>query len=93
MANILLNIEHGIEVAAEDALKFVTGAQQDIAKLGPGAVAALGVLLGAVAKVAADASTVATQPLNITIDISTVNDLKQVWPAVESFAKAIGITL
>jgi hypothetical protein len=45
MANILLGIEHGVEVAAEDLLKFVSGAAVAGNKAAPGVVAGLGVLL------------------------------------------------
>lgn len=93
MANVLLNIEKGIEVGAEDALRFVTGAENLTAKAGPGAVAALGVVLGAVAKAVADGGAVAETPLNITLDVQAFKDVIAVWPAVVLFAKSLGISL
>jgi hypothetical protein len=93
MANILLGIEHGIEVAAEDVLKFVTGALSAGIKAEPGAVAGLGVLLGVVAKTLGDLNGVVANPLNFSLDAATVQDLKAVWPAVVEFAGSIGIKL
>ena len=63
MANILLGIEHGVEVAAEDVLKFVSGAVVAGNKATPGVVAGLGVLLGTVAKTLGDINGVVSNPL------------------------------
>ncbi len=92
MANILMGLAHGIEVAAEDVLKFLNGAQAAV-KAEPQVVAALGVLLGTLAKTVEDVSSVAANPLNITLDIATVNDLRAVWPALVGFAQTLGIKL
>lgn len=88
-----MNIEHGIEVGAEDMLKFLSGAQAAITRTEPQVVAGLGVLLGAVAKGVGDVSLAAADPLNLVLDINTVRDLKAVWPAMVSFAKSVGIKL
>jgi hypothetical protein len=93
MANILLGIEHGVEVAAEDVLKFVSGAVVASNKTQPGAVAGLGVLLGTVAKTLGDVNGVVANPLNFALDAATVQDLKAVWPAIVQFAGSIGIKL
>jgi hypothetical protein len=93
MANILVGIEHGIEVAAEDILKFLTSAKELSSKLDPNAIAGLGVLLGTVAKAMEDVSAAAANPLNLSLDATTVQDLKAVWPAVVKFAASIGIKL
>ncbi len=93
MANILLSIEHGIEVAAEDVLKFVTGSMAASNKTQPGVVAGLGVLLGTVAKTLGDIDGVVTNPLNFSLDAATIQDLKAVWPAIVQFAGSIGIKL
>jgi len=45
MANILLGIEHGVEVAAEDLLKFVSGAKLQAAQFNPEWLPALGYYL------------------------------------------------
>ena len=49
MANILVNIEKGIEIGAEDALKWLSGANKAL-KATPAVVAALATLIGAVEK-------------------------------------------
>src|SRR5580704_5250522 len=82
MANILVNIEKGIEIGAEDILKWLTGANKAL-HAAPEVVAALATLIGAVEKPLADISSAATNPLNIALDIQTVNDLKATWPAVK----------
>jgi len=93
MANILVGIEHGVEVAAEDVLKFVSGAIAVSDKLEPGVVAGLGVLLGTVAKTLGDINGVVANPLNFTLDAATIQDLKAVWPAIVKFAATLGIKL
>jgi hypothetical protein len=93
MANILLSVEHGVEVAAEDVLKFVSGAVVASNKAEPGVIAGLGVLLGTVAKTLGDLNGVATNPLNFPLDAATIQDLKAVWPAIVQFAGSIGIKL
>jgi hypothetical protein len=93
MANILLGIEHGVEVAAEDLLKFVSGAVVASNKAQPGVVAGLGVLLGTVAKTLGDINGVVANPLNFSLDAATIEDLKAVWPAMVQFAGSMGIKL
>lgn len=92
MANVFLDIAKGVEVGAEDALKFLTGAQALATKLEPGVVAALGVVLGAVnTSLTAVEGAASADGLNVTLDESVVADLKTVWPAVEAFCAAIGV--
>jgi hypothetical protein len=91
MANILVNIEKGIEIGAEDVLKWLTGANKAL-HAAPEVVAALATLIGAVEKPLADISGAAANPLNIALDIQTVNDLKATWPAVKEFLGSLGIT-
>ena len=91
MANILLNMEKGIEIGAEDVLKWLTGANKAL-HAAPEVVAALATLIGAVEKPLADISGAAANPLNIALDIQTVNDLKATWPAVKEFLGSLGIT-
>lgn len=90
MANIVLNIEKGIEIGAEDALKWLTGANTAL-HTAPEVVAALATLIAALEKPLADISGVAANPLNIALDIQTVNDLKAAWPAVRQFLTAMGV--
>ena len=49
MANILVNIEKGIEIGAEDALRWLGKAQTTLSAA-PGVVAALATLIAAVDK-------------------------------------------
>ncbi len=92
MANILVNIEKGIEIGAEDALKWLTGANKAL-HAAPEVVAALATLLGAVERPLADLAGAASNPLNIPLDVQTVNDLKAVWPQVKTFLASLGIKL
>jgi hypothetical protein len=93
MANILLGIEKGVAVAAEDLLKFVSGAKTANNKVEPGVVAGLGVLLGTVAKTLGDINGAVANPLNFSLDAATIQDLKSVWPAITQFAGSLGIKL
>ncbi len=90
MANILVNIDKGIEIAAEDALKWLTGANKAL-RAAPEVVAALATLIGAIEKPLADVTGAAQNPLNIALDIQTVQDLKATWPAVKQFLGSLGV--
>jgi hypothetical protein len=90
MANILVNIEKGIEIGAEDVLKWLTGANKAL-HAAPAVVAALATLAGAVEKPLAELAGVASNPLNIALDIQTVTDLKAVWPDVKKFLETLGV--
>lgn len=90
MANILVNIEKGLEIGAEDALKWLSGANRSL-KAAPAVIAALATLIAAVDKPLVDLSGVAVNPLNIALDIQTVNDLKAVWPEVKQFLSTLGV--
>ena len=90
MANILVNIEKGVEITAEDALKWLTGANKAL-HAAPEVVAALATLIGAVEKPLADVAGAAQNPLNIALDIQTVQDLKATWPAVRQFLGSLGV--
>ncbi len=90
MANILVNIEKGIEIAAEDALKWL-GKAHSALNAAPSVVAALATLAAAVEKPLLDITGVAANPLNIVLDIQTARDLKAVWPDVKTFLESLGI--
>ena len=90
MANILVNIEKGIEIGAEDALRWLGKAQTTLTAA-PGVVAALATLISAVDKPLVDLAGVATNPLNIVLDVQTVTDLKAVWPQVKTFLTSLGV--
>ena len=90
MANILVNIEKGIEIGAEDALKWLTGANKAL-QAAPEVVAALATLVAAVEKPITDLAGAAANPLNIALDIQTVTDLKAAWPQVKAFLSTLGV--
>jgi len=90
MANILVNIEKGIEIAAEDVLRWLSGANKAL-KAAPHVVAALATLIAAVEKPMAELAGAAANPLNIALDIQTAKDLKAVWPEVKAFLVTLGV--
>jgi len=90
MANILVNIEKGIEIAAEDVLKWLGGANKAL-KAAPQVIAALATLIAAVEKPMAELAGVASNPLNIALDIQTAKDLKAVLPEVKAFLATLGV--
>jgi hypothetical protein len=90
MANILVNIEKGIEIGAADVLKWLAGADRTL-KAAPSVIAALATLIATVDKPLLDATAVAANPLNIALDIQTVRDIKAVWPEVKHFLASLGV--
>lgn len=92
MPNIFLNVEKGIEVAAEDVLGWLNKAEQKIT-VAPAAVAALGVILGGIQKVVSDVSADVSNPVNLTLLPAQISDIKAVWPEVQAFAKTLGINI
>lgn len=83
-------MEKGIEIGAQDALKWLAGAGH-VVKAAPTAVAALGTLVGALDKPITDLAATAVNPLNIPLDIQTAQDLKAVWPDVKQCLTSLGI--
>ena len=92
MANIFVNIEKGVEIGAEDALRWLSGANQAL-QAAPAVVAALATLIGAVEKPLSELAGAAANPLNIPLDVETVADLKAVWPQLEAFLQTLGVKL
>ena len=90
MANILVDMEKGIEIGAKDALRWLIGANNAV-QAAPQVVAALATLIGALEKPLQDISTAAPNPLNIALDVQTVRDLKAAWPAVKQFLGTFGV--
>jgi hypothetical protein len=90
MANILVNIEKGIEIGAQDILKWLTGANKALSAA-PAVIAALATLVGAVEKPMAELAGAAANPLNIALDVQTVTDLKAAWPDVKKFLGTLGV--
>jgi hypothetical protein len=88
----LVTVAKDVDLAATDVLKVLA----NVEKKSPAAVAALGVLLGAVGKAVSDVQTGAQTPadlVNVSFDSATFADLKAVWPDVVSFAATLGIKL
>ena len=90
MANILVDMEKGIEIGAKDALRWLIGANNAV-QAAPEVIAALATLIGALEKPLQDISGAAQNPLNIALDIQTVRDLKAAWPAVKQFLGPFGV--
>jgi hypothetical protein len=93
LANIFLNIEKGVEVAAEDVLHFIAGAEKVLA-LAPAELAAIGAVLGAVDKAVTDASAAATEGfINVPLDITVFTDLKTVWTSIQAAFTKAGVNI
>jgi hypothetical protein len=90
MANILVSIEKGIEIGAEDALKWLTSAGKAL-YAAPAAIAALATMAGAMEKPLSELAEAASNPLNIALDIQTATDLKAAWPEVRAFLNSLGV--
>lgn len=90
MANILVNIEKGIEIGAEDVLKWLIGAEK-VLLAAPKVIVALAILAAAMEKPLAELAGAAANPLNIPLDIQTAKDLKAAWPEVKTFLKSLGV--
>jgi hypothetical protein len=92
MANILVSIEKGIEVGAEDALKWLSSANKALS-VAPTVVAALGTLFGQLEAPISNVAAAAANPLNVVLDVQTVTSLKTVWPDIQQFLTSIGVKL
>jgi hypothetical protein len=90
MANILVNLEKGIEIAAADVLKWL-GKAQTAVSAAPAVVAALATLVTQLEKPIMEVSGVAANPLNIALDLQTATDLKAVWPDIKAFLVTLGV--
>jgi hypothetical protein len=90
MANILVNVEKGIEIAATDALQWL-GKAQTALSAAPTVIAGLAALAAAVDKPLTELTGVIANPLNIPLDVQTATDLKAVWPQVKAFLGTLGI--
>ena len=75
---------------AEDALKWLTGAGKAL-YAAPAAIVALAVIVAALEKPLAELAGAVENPLNVTLDIQTANDLKAAWPEVKTFLKSLGV--
>ena len=90
MANILVNLEKGIEIGAKDVLKWLRGADRALAAA-PVVIAALAILVESLEKPLSELAGAAANPLNIPLDIQTAKDLRAVWPEVKLFLGTMGV--
>lgn len=90
MANILVSIDKGIEIGAEDALRWLTGTQKAL-NAAPGVIAALATLVSAVEKPLSELAGAAANPLNLSLDIQVVKDLYAVLPDIKEFLGTVGV--
>lgn len=94
MANVLIDIEKGVEVVAEDLFGWIKKANSAVQSGGPGAITALGVLAGAVETALTDAASGASNPAQLILTLPTdIADFKAVWPDVKAFLLTLGIKL
>jgi hypothetical protein len=90
MANIIVDAAKGLEIAAVDLLNFT----KKVNAGGPSALAAAGVLFGAVDKALADGAAAAANPTTLVLNLGTdVADIKAVWPAAKQLIATLGIKL
>lgn len=93
MASIFLKIGKGIEVAAEDVIKWSKEGEQIIAKTSPTSLAALALLLSGVEKAAGDVAVDAANPLMILLGgQQQLSDFLAVWPELKALGASFGIT-
>lgn len=90
MANIVLEIGKGVEVGAEDLLKFFAKAQT----ASPAVLAALGALATGITKALSDVQASASNPLVALINApAELTDFEAVWPEVVRFFASLGIKI
>lgn len=92
MANIFVSIEKGIEIGAEDALKWLMGAGK-VLHAAPAVIAALATMAGALEKPLSELAQAAGNPVNIALDLQAANDLKAAWPQVKAFLQELGVKM
>ncbi len=90
MANLLVSVEKGVEIGAEDALKWLTGADKAV-HAAPAVVAGLAALMDAVDAPLVDLAAAAANPMNIPMDVATAMALKAVWPELKAFVASLGV--
>ena len=90
MAKLLVNLERGVEIGAEDALKWLTRANKSLSAA-PAVIAALATLIDVLDKPLIDLAGAAANPLNIPLDLQTAADLVAVWPEVKAFVGTLGV--
>jgi len=93
MPNIWVEIGEGIEVGADDFLKFCNDLKLEAqAIVSPQALIALAVLAVPVGQAVADGVAAAAQDgLNIPLDIETAQLIIQTWPALLAYLRTLKI--
>jgi hypothetical protein len=91
--NVILAIGTGIEVAAEDAVKFFEELGQDASRtVSPQALLALAVLSVPLEQaVMSGVLAAASEGANIPLDITTVSLIIRCWPALQAYLKTLTI--
>jgi hypothetical protein len=90
VANLLINLKKGVEIGADDALRWLIGANKSL-RAAPVVIAALATLVGAVDQPLTDLAAAAANPLNIALDVQTAADLAAAWPEVKAFLSSLGV--
>jgi hypothetical protein len=90
MANLIVDVEKDVKLAAGDLLRWLRGADRAV-QAAPTVIVALAVLAEALERPLAEVSAVVSNPLNIALDIETVEDLRAAWPEVKLFLKDLGV--
>lgn len=93
MINIFVKIGEGVEVAADDFVKFCEDVKlEGQAILSPRAMIALAILIGAAIPVATDvAAAIAQDGLNVPLDMETASLLIALMPDLKAYANTLTI--
>lgn len=93
MPNVLVAIGDGVEVGAQDFLKFVDQLKLEAqAMVSPRALLALAVLAVPLSQAILDATAAAAQDgLNIPLDVETAELLIQLWPDLKAYFNTLAV--
>jgi hypothetical protein len=93
MANIFVRIGEGVEVGAQDFVKFCDDLKLEAeAVVSPRALIALALLAVPVGKAVASSVAAAAQDgLNIPLDIESAQLIVQLWPDLQVYLKTLAI--
>lgn len=87
-------VDKKVEVGAEDALKWLRGAQGKVSQEAPAVLAGLGTLGGSIETALADAAAISANPMQLILNFGTdVKDFAAVWPAIKAFLLTLGVTV
>jgi hypothetical protein len=93
MPNILVQIGEGIEVAAQDFVKFCDDLKLEAeAVVSPRALIALALLAVPLGKAVASSVAAASQDgINIPLDVQSAQLIVQLWPDLQAYLKTLAI--